>query len=91
MAIYDVETANPPSAFSAFEDKAIRRGFIRKVFSLVTLQLIVAVGECRWMLLSLMENRAKSQEVEQNATPFSNIPGVALPGFALLVSSSSNV
>lgn len=44
MASHDVEAPFIPD-FCAFDDKAIRRGFIRKVFLILAAQLLVLTGE----------------------------------------------
>lgn len=45
MGRSDVEAPGPSYDFSSFEDKALRRGFIRKVFAILCAQLTLVTGE----------------------------------------------
>ena len=46
MARQDVEAPGQNYDFSSFDDKALRRGFIRKVFAILCAQLTLVTGEC---------------------------------------------
>merc|ERR1712180_25912 len=67
---YDTESQAGDMAmeFSDFSDKAVRRGFIRKVYSIISIQLLLTMGVC--MLF---------KEVE--AIRYAMHPGIASPLF----------